>query len=325
MSAGTHRAAASASIGCAPLPACSVPARRERLRLSGTLNGIDYVEVGDDGVSLCVHLFGDIPPGLGVANVRISGGDRITGLRVLSVSAEHEPDLHDDACLRVVLDREGDHTAYCLCLVDAASGDGSGRLAGVSGLRPALCLRHRCSSASIARATLDCADATLVRASARRRRRRSTTWPRTTPASASCCSTASRRTCPAWQERHVPGPRHRAGRGAGLHRRLPQLLPGRGGHRGLPRHRAPAHLGASACAAGRLPHARRLQRACAGHAGLQRRRPRASRWTTCCCWCRRRRQAMRRPGVIDADPARRGTIARVRCCSSRWRWTAGTN
>lgn len=110
-------------IGCAALPACSVPARRERLRLSGTLNGIDYVEVGDDGVSLCVHLLGAIPPGIGVANVRVSGGDRITGLRVLSVNPELEPDLHDDACLRVVLDREGDHTAYCLCLVDASSGN----------------------------------------------------------------------------------------------------------------------------------------------------------------------------------------------------------
>ena len=59
-------------IGCAPQPACSVPARRERLRRSGTLNGIDYVEVGDDGVSLCVHLLGAIPQGLGVANVRVS-------------------------------------------------------------------------------------------------------------------------------------------------------------------------------------------------------------------------------------------------------------
>ena len=110
------------TIGCTALPACSMPARRDKLREGGTLNGIDYVEVGDDGTSLCVHLFGAIPPGLGVANVRISGGDRITGLHVLSVSAELEPELHDDACLRVVLDREGDHSPYCLCLVDATSG-----------------------------------------------------------------------------------------------------------------------------------------------------------------------------------------------------------
>lgn len=110
-------------IGCGLPPACSLEARRERLRLGGQLNGIDFVEVGDDGVTLCVHLFGPIPEGIAVANVRISGGDRITGLRVLAVSEENEPEMHDDACLRVVLDREGDHSPYCLCLVDAASGN----------------------------------------------------------------------------------------------------------------------------------------------------------------------------------------------------------
>lgn len=139
-------------VGCALLPACSVPARRERLRRSGTLNGIDYVEVGDDGVSLCVHLFGAIPQELGVANVRVSGGDRITGLRVLSVNAELEPDMHDDACLRVVLDREGDHTAYCLCLVDASSGNEPAGWLAYPGFDP----RYACT---MLRFRLDCANA----------------------------------------------------------------------------------------------------------------------------------------------------------------------
>ncbi len=144
-------------IGCLTLPACSVPARREKLRQAGTLNGIDYVEVGDDGTSLCVHLFGEIPQGLGVANVRISGGDRITGLRVLSVNPELEPELHDDACLRVVLDREGDHTAYCLCLVDAASGrDATGWIAypGFDPRYACVALHFRLGCAK----TQDCAD-----------------------------------------------------------------------------------------------------------------------------------------------------------------------
>ncbi|MCP1375221.1 putative baseplate assembly protein [Dyella lutea] len=109
-------------IGCGLSPSCTVPARRDRLRQGGQLNGIDFVEVGDDGVTLCVHLFGPIPQGITVANVRVSGGDRITGLRVIAVSEENEPEMHDDACLRVVLDREGDHSPYCLCLVDASSG-----------------------------------------------------------------------------------------------------------------------------------------------------------------------------------------------------------
>ncbi|HEX8777971.1 MAG TPA: putative baseplate assembly protein, partial [Rhodanobacter sp.] len=146
------------TIGCIALPACSVPARRDKLRTAGTLNGIDYVEVGDDGTSLCVHLFGAIPQGLGVANVRISGGDRITGLRVLGVSAELEPELHDDACLRVVLDREGDHSPYCLCLVDAASGNDPAGWLPYPGFDPryaCVALRFRLGCA----AGQDCADA----------------------------------------------------------------------------------------------------------------------------------------------------------------------
>jgi hypothetical protein len=137
-------------IGCAPLPVCGEPARRERLRLSTTLNGIDFVEVGDDGVSLCVHLFGDIPPGIGVVNVRVGGGDRIVGLRVVSVAVEHEPELHDDVCLRVVLDREGDHTAYCLCLVDASSGPDPDSWLAYPGFDP----RYACATL---RFRLDCA------------------------------------------------------------------------------------------------------------------------------------------------------------------------
>ncbi|MGS0998346.1 putative baseplate assembly protein [Rhodanobacter sp. UC4451_H18] len=152
-----HETASLGTIGCAPLPACSVPARRDKLRRAGTLNGIDYVEVGDDGTSLCVHLFGDIPQGLGVANVRISGGERITGLRVLGVNPELEPERHDDACLRVLLDREGDHTAYCLCLVEATSGNDPASWRAYPGFDP----RYACATLHFrldCAKTLDCAD-----------------------------------------------------------------------------------------------------------------------------------------------------------------------
>lgn len=152
-----HETASLGTIGCAPLPACSVPARRDKLRRAGTLNGIDYVEVGDDGTSLCVHLFGDVPQGLGVANVRISGGERITGLRVLGVNPELEPERHDDACLRVLLDREGDHTAYCLCLVGATSGNDPASWRAYPGFDP----RYACATLHFrldCAKTLDCAD-----------------------------------------------------------------------------------------------------------------------------------------------------------------------
>lgn len=130
-----------APIGCRGLPSCADDARRDRVRLGGNLNGIDYVEVGDDGVTLCVHLFGEVPADIGVANVRVSGGDRIVGLRVLSVSEEREPDMHDDVCLRVVLDRAGDFSPYCLCLVDAASGADAASWSAYPGFDP----RYACA------------------------------------------------------------------------------------------------------------------------------------------------------------------------------------
>jgi predicted phage baseplate assembly protein len=107
------------AIGCERVPACGEPARRARLRAAGHLNGIDYVEVGDDGVTLCLHLFGPIPPGIKPEHIRISGGDRITGLRAIDVQIDDDPEMHDEACLRILLDREGDHSPYCLCLVAA--------------------------------------------------------------------------------------------------------------------------------------------------------------------------------------------------------------
>jgi hypothetical protein len=134
---------------CLASPACALPLRRQKLLGGQSLNGIDYVEVGEDGTSLCVHLFGAIPQGLGVANVRIEGGDRITGLKAISVTPESEPDLHDDPCLRIVLDRQGDHTAYCLCLVDANSGADPETWQPLAGFDP----RHACTTL---RFRLDC-------------------------------------------------------------------------------------------------------------------------------------------------------------------------
>ena len=149
MSTASTNTLSMGGIGCSLMPSCSDESRRETLRTASTLNGIDYVEVGDDGVTLCVHLFGDIPTDIQVANVRVSGGDRITGLRVLSVNEEREPELHDDVCLRVLLDREGDYTAYCLCIVDASSGKDPASWIAYAGFDP----RYACATL---RFRLDC-------------------------------------------------------------------------------------------------------------------------------------------------------------------------
>ena len=89
----------------------------------------------------------------------------------------------------------------------------------------------------------------------------STTSPATTPASGSSCSTGCAVLVPGWTRAQPGRPRHRAGRAARLRRRPAQLPPGRGRHRGLPGHRPPRRLGPPPRPAGRLPDARRLQRA----------------------------------------------------------------
>lgn len=142
------------AIGCGRPPVCGEPTRRGRLRAAGQLNGIDFVEVGDDGVTLCVHLFGEIPADIGVGNVRIRGGRRITGLRAVGVEVEHEPAMHDEPCLRIELNRRGDHTPYCLCLADAAStGDDPAAWQPYPGFDP----RYACVEL---RFRLDCAQGT---------------------------------------------------------------------------------------------------------------------------------------------------------------------
>ena len=52
--------------------------RRAKVR-AAQLNGVDAVEVGDDGLTLTVTFLGKAPHGLCAENVRIDGGRRITG------------------------------------------------------------------------------------------------------------------------------------------------------------------------------------------------------------------------------------------------------
>jgi predicted phage baseplate assembly protein len=86
------------------------------VRGSGKLGGLDYVEVYPDGVTLCVHLFGRIPEGLSARNVAVEGGDRIRDVRVLQAQFEKHDD--GDTCLRVIVDKKGDFSTYCLCLIE---------------------------------------------------------------------------------------------------------------------------------------------------------------------------------------------------------------
>ena len=91
---------------------CQNQRRRDLVRASGTLNGIDYVEVQADQLHLDVHFLHDLPgsgpggvppatPALTAANVVIVGGVRVPNVGV--VDAVTAADV-----LTVEVDRAGD-------------------------------------------------------------------------------------------------------------------------------------------------------------------------------------------------------------------------
>ncbi|HEX8067393.1 MAG TPA: putative baseplate assembly protein [Thermoleophilaceae bacterium] len=97
--------------------ACVGTERRGRVRQLG-LNGIDYVEVSDDQLTITVTFLQKAPEKIGVGNVRIDGGERVTGIEVVGVTLcrEEDPDLDD--CMKVRVDRFGDFSTYTLCVVE---------------------------------------------------------------------------------------------------------------------------------------------------------------------------------------------------------------
>lgn len=100
---------------------CDDDDRRRAVRAAGTINGIDFLEVVDDTQTVLDVTFlhplpgetGAVPdaPALTAENVRISGGVRITPVRVTAV-AQPEPNL-----LRVTVDQPGDFSPYTLAIV----------------------------------------------------------------------------------------------------------------------------------------------------------------------------------------------------------------
>ncbi|MFI8071126.1 putative baseplate assembly protein [Streptomyces sp. NPDC086033] len=91
--------------------------RRAKVR-AAQLNGVDAVEVSDDGLLLTVTFLGKAPHGLGPENVRIDGGRRVTGITAVDISVEREDDPELDDLLHVTLDRAGDTSRYRLSLVE---------------------------------------------------------------------------------------------------------------------------------------------------------------------------------------------------------------
>jgi hypothetical protein len=113
-------------------PTCQTDPRRDAVRGATGRNGLDYVEVGGDDApaTLYVHFLGKLPPELAVNRpgierfLRIAGGERITGLRILDADPQAQSDPTRDDVLVLTLDRSGDFSPYTLSL------------AGVQGIDP---------------------------------------------------------------------------------------------------------------------------------------------------------------------------------------------
>lgn len=97
---------------------CRAAERRKRLFGNPNWNGIDYVEVSEDQLSLCVHFFGQVPEGVTIENICIAGGRRVRDIQAVKVQIERSGDPELDDCLRITLNKSGDFSTYRLCLVE---------------------------------------------------------------------------------------------------------------------------------------------------------------------------------------------------------------
>jgi hypothetical protein len=103
---------------------CLTDLRRQDVRRSTGRNGLDYVETGDDPVTLVAYFLGKLPPELATdapdlpRHLALVGGEVVTGIKILDVDPHADPDPARDDFLLIRLDREGDRSRYTLRLVD---------------------------------------------------------------------------------------------------------------------------------------------------------------------------------------------------------------
>lgn len=97
---------------------CCDERRREAVRLHGTLNGIDFLEVDPDQTALHVHL---VKPMLGtpltVGNILIQGGERIQDVAATSLTVVKDSHGNPTEELSVTVNGPGDFSTYTLRLI----------------------------------------------------------------------------------------------------------------------------------------------------------------------------------------------------------------
>ncbi|MBZ5506415.1 MAG: putative baseplate assembly protein [Acidobacteriia bacterium] len=103
---------------------CQRDERREAVRQLIGWNGLDYVEVvDDDQLTLNLYFLGKLPPelsrpGPGLEKyLRLEGGRRVTGIRIVHVDPVTDPDTTRDEYLTLTVEKYGDFSTYTLRLV----------------------------------------------------------------------------------------------------------------------------------------------------------------------------------------------------------------
>ena len=236
---------------------CATERRRDEVRRVNFLNGIDFVEVAiADQRTLLVHFIRPVA-GLTKNNFRIVGGVRVTDVQVQALvgTAGEVVTLKTDQKRRLFdlhpAARDLRRGQRCAARVRSDARGGVVLVQGELPERFRLRARRRVRTAQSAGAAHQ-----LPRQGLRELPQAAVRSPGGDDAGVARAQSG--------------GPRRHARRAAGLCRRSAELLPGRGGDRGVPQHRAQPRQRAPARAPRRLRDARRRERA--RLAGLRNRR-----------------------------------------------------
>lgn len=104
-------------MSCAATLNCKQEQRRHWVRKKH-LNGLDYLEVSEDQLTLTVFFLGKAPLYLEKENFRIEGGRRVTGIQVTGLQIDRNEDVEIDDCVHITVNKPGDFSTYCLCLIE---------------------------------------------------------------------------------------------------------------------------------------------------------------------------------------------------------------
>ncbi|MBI3230618.1 MAG: putative baseplate assembly protein [Burkholderiales bacterium] len=108
---------------------CEQSQRRSAIRHASDWNGLDYVEVSEDQLTLYAYFLGKLPPELAkpapdlARYLRLSGGRRVRDIKIINVTPQPSDDPEKDDVLQIQLDRWGDFSTYTLQLVEVKNID----------------------------------------------------------------------------------------------------------------------------------------------------------------------------------------------------------